>query len=141
MSRTSTSPTSTWRCPTTRLISMRALATRQNRPRRRGKPPCAGTRPGPTTSPRGASPRCEQSPHDPETRMAVAVTDVPRAIAAATAAASALGLAVDKAVVLHASNRVALRLLPCDVVARVAIADHGAARFEVDLASRLADAS
>jgi hypothetical protein len=70
--------------------------------------------------------------------MAVAVTDVPRAIAAATSAASALGLTVDRAAVLHASNRLALRLLPSDVVARVALAAHGAAQLEVDLASRLA---
>ena len=70
--------------------------------------------------------------------MAVAVTDVPRAVAAATAAASALGLTVDRAAVLHASNRLALRLLPSDVVARVALAAHGAAQLEVDLASRLA---
>jgi hypothetical protein len=70
--------------------------------------------------------------------MAVAVTDVPRAVAAATSAASALGLTVDRAAVLHASNRLALRLLPSDVVARVALAAHGAAQLEVDLASRLA---
>src|SRR6185295_2726750 len=71
--------------------------------------------------------------------MAVAVTDVPRAVAAATSAASALGLTVDRALVLNASNRLALRLLPADVVARVALAAHGAAQLEVDLASRLAD--
>jgi hypothetical protein len=71
--------------------------------------------------------------------MAVAVTDVPRAVAAATSVASALGLTVDRAAVLHASNRLALRLLPSDVVARVALAAHGAAQLEVDLASRLAD--
>jgi len=41
--------------------------------------------------------------------MTVAVTDVPRAVAAATATASALGLTVDRAVVLHASNRLAVR--------------------------------
>jgi phosphotransferase family enzyme len=70
--------------------------------------------------------------------MAVAVTDIPRAVAAASSAASALGLTVDRAAVLHASNRLALRLLPSDVVARVALAAHGAAQLEVDLASRLA---
>jgi Phosphotransferase enzyme family len=70
--------------------------------------------------------------------MAVAVTDVPRAVAAATSAASDLGLTVDRALVLHASNRLALRLLPSDVLARVALAAHGAAQLEVDLASRLA---
>ena len=70
--------------------------------------------------------------------MAVAVTDVSRAVAAAISAASALGLSVDRADVLHASNRLALRLLPSDVVARVATAAHGAAQLEVDLAARLA---
>ena len=70
--------------------------------------------------------------------MAVAVTDVPRAVAAANSTASDLGLTVDRAVVLHATNRLAVRLLPCDVVARVALAAHGAAMLEVDLASRLA---
>ena len=71
--------------------------------------------------------------------MSVAVTDVPRAVAAATSVASALGLTVDSAAVLNASNRLALRLLPADVVARVALATHGAAQLEVDLASRLAE--
>jgi hypothetical protein len=70
--------------------------------------------------------------------MAVTITDVPRAAAAAISAASALGLTADKAVILHASNRLALRLLPSDVVARVALAAHGAAQLEVDLAARLA---
>ena len=59
------------------------------------------------------------------------------AVAAATATASALGLAVDEAIVLHASNRLAIRLLPCDVLARVAPPGHGAAQLEVDLATRL----
>ena len=35
--------------------------------------------------------------------------------------ASALGLTVDDATALHNSNRLALRLLPCDVLARVAL--------------------
>jgi uncharacterized protein (DUF2384 family) len=47
------------------------------------------------------------------------VRDLPRAVAAATATASALGLTVDRAVVLHVSNRLALRLLPSDTVGRV----------------------
>jgi Ser/Thr protein kinase RdoA (MazF antagonist) len=53
--------------------------------------------------------------------------------------ASALGLMVDGATVLQDSNRLVLRLLPCDVVARVANVVHqpGAA-FEVELAQRLA---
>ena len=53
--------------------------------------------------------------------------------------ASALELAVDDAVVLHNSNRLALRLLPCDVLARVADVGQDVARFEIELAQRLAD--
>ena len=58
--------------------------------------------------------------------------DIPRAVAAARSGAAALGLRVDEAVVLHASNRLAVRLLPCDVLARVAYEAHQAsAAFEV----------
>ena len=53
--------------------------------------------------------------------------------------ASALDLAVRDAIVLHNSNRLAVRLLPCDVLARVAPAAHEAAQFEVELALRLAE--
>ena len=61
-----------------------------------------------------------------------------RALAAAMSAASALGLTVDDAIVVHDSNRLAVRLLPCDVLARVAPAAHQAAQLEVELARRLA---
>ena len=47
-------------------------------------------------------------------------SEVPRAVAAAMSIASALDLTVDDAIVLHDSNKLALRLLPCDVFARVA---------------------
>jgi aminoglycoside phosphotransferase (APT) family kinase protein len=67
-----------------------------------------------------------------------AVGDVQRAVAAATSVALSVGLAVDEAILLHASNRLALRLLPSDVVARVAPGIDTAAQFEVDLATRLA---
>jgi aminoglycoside phosphotransferase (APT) family kinase protein len=60
-------------------------------------------------------------------------------VAAATSIASALGLTVDDAVVLHNSNKLALRLLPCDVFARVAPQAQQVAQFEVDLAQRLAE--
>ncbi len=47
---------------------------------------------------------------------------------------------VDDAVVLHDSNRLAVRLLPCDVLARVAnMAHHAVAAFEVEVARRLAE--
>jgi hypothetical protein len=65
-------------------------------------------------------------------------SEVPRAMASALSAASALGLRADEARVLHASNRLALRLLPADVLARVALPTHEAAAFELELASRLA---
>ncbi|MGH3159125.1 MAG: phosphotransferase [Streptosporangiaceae bacterium] len=54
--------------------------------------------------------------------------------------AAGLGLPVDEASVLQNSNKLALRLLPCDVFARVAQAEHELARFEVGLALRLAEA-
>jgi aminoglycoside phosphotransferase (APT) family kinase protein len=66
------------------------------------------------------------------------VRDVPRAVAAARSVASGLGLSANEAIVLQASNRLALRLLPSDVLARVASAAHQAAQLEVDLAVRLA---
>ncbi len=70
--------------------------------------------------------------------MAMQASEVPRAVAAATSTASALGLRVDEAIVLHISNRLALRLLPSDVLARVALATHEAAKLEVEVAARLA---
>jgi aminoglycoside phosphotransferase (APT) family kinase protein len=66
-------------------------------------------------------------------------SEVPRAVAAATSTASALGLTVDDAIVLHDSNKLALRLLPCDVLARVAHVGQEVAQFEVELAQRLAE--
>ncbi|MBT2413616.1 aminoglycoside phosphotransferase family protein [Streptomyces sp. ISL-12] len=64
--------------------------------------------------------------------------EVRRATAAARSTASSLGLTVDDAIVLHDSNKLTLRLLPCDVLARVAPEADQVARFEVDLAQRLA---
>ncbi|WP_326795594.1 aminoglycoside phosphotransferase family protein [Streptomyces sp. NBC_01808] len=63
-----------------------------------------------------------------------------RAVEAARATAAELGLQADDAVVINDSDRVVLRLVPCDVLARVAPAEHLAdARFEVEVACRLAD--
>jgi hypothetical protein len=63
-----------------------------------------------------------------------------RAVEAGRATASELGLQVNDVVVVHNSDRVALRLVPCDVLARVAppgqLAD---SEFEVEVARRLAD--
>jgi len=66
-------------------------------------------------------------------------SEVRRAVAAAVSTASALDLTVDDAIVLHDSNRLAVRLLPCDVLARVAPVAHQVAQFEVELAQRLAE--
>lgn len=66
-------------------------------------------------------------------------SEVPRAMAAAMSTASSLGLTVDDAIVLHDSNKLTLRLLPCDVLARVAPVAHEVSRFEVELAQRLAE--
>jgi Ser/Thr protein kinase RdoA (MazF antagonist) len=67
-------------------------------------------------------------------------SEVSRGIAAATSSAAALGLTVGDAVVLNDSNRLVLRLTPCDVVARVApMAYLASAQLEVDVAGRLAE--
>ena len=60
-------------------------------------------------------------------------------MAAAMSTASSLDLTVDDAIVLHDSNKLTLRLLPCDVLARVAPVAHQVAQFEVELAQRLAE--
>jgi aminoglycoside phosphotransferase (APT) family kinase protein len=66
-------------------------------------------------------------------------SNVPRAVAAGVSTATALDLRVDDAVVLHDSNKLTLRLLPCDVLARVAPEGHQVAQFEIELAQRLAE--
>ncbi|OMI35725.1 phosphotransferase enzyme family protein [Streptomyces sparsogenes] len=66
-------------------------------------------------------------------------SEFPRAVAAAMSIASSRGLAVEDAVVLNDSNKLTLRLLPCDVLARVAPVAHQVAEFEVELAQRLAE--
>jgi len=66
-------------------------------------------------------------------------SEVPRAVAAAMSTASSLDLTVDDAIVLHDSNRLTLRLLPCDVLARVAPVALQDLQFEVELAQRLAE--
>jgi hypothetical protein len=67
-------------------------------------------------------------------------SEFPRAVAAARSTASALDLTVEDAIVLQDSNRLVLRLMPCDVVTRVApMAYQASAEFEVELARRLAE--
>ena len=66
-------------------------------------------------------------------------SDIQRAMEAARSTASALGLRAGAGVVVHNSNRLAVRLTPCDVLARVAYGAHQAeAEFEVEVARRLA---
>ena len=70
-------------------------------------------------------------------------SEVSRAKAAARSLASSLGLTVDDAVVLQNSNKLALRLLSCDTLARVAPVSPEAlrdAQLEIELAQRLAAA-
>lgn len=67
-------------------------------------------------------------------------SEASRAVAAAMSTAAALDLAVEDAILLHDSNKLTLRLLPCDVLARVAPAADQIAQFEIELAQRLAEA-
>jgi aminoglycoside phosphotransferase (APT) family kinase protein len=66
-------------------------------------------------------------------------SEASRAMAAAMSTASSLDLTVDEAIVLHDSNKLTLRLLPCDVLARVAPVASQVSQFEVELAQRLAE--
>lgn len=66
------------------------------------------------------------------------VSEVPRAVAAARGTAASLGLTADEAIVLQDSNKLTLRLLPCDVLARVAPVADQVAQLEVEVAQRLA---
>ena len=71
---------------------------------------------------------------------AVDAPEVPQAVAACSAVAAACGLRVGDAVVLNDSNRLAVHLRPCDVLARVAPrARQNGAEFEVEVARRLAE--
>lgn len=63
---------------------------------------------------------------------------VARGMAAATSVATTLDLPVNEVVVVQNSNKLALRLLPCDVFARVALAGQEVSALEVELAERLA---
>jgi hypothetical protein len=68
-------------------------------------------------------------------------SEVQRALEAARSTASALGLRAGDGVVVHNSNRIAVRLTPCDVLARVApLAHQAGAAFEVEVGRRLAAA-
>lgn len=67
-------------------------------------------------------------------------SELPRAVGASRAVAAACGLRVEDAVVLNNSNRLAVHLRPCDVLARVAPRTRqSGAKFEVEVARRLAE--
>lgn len=66
-------------------------------------------------------------------------SEVVRAVDAAVEVASALDLAVAEATVLRNSNKLALRLLPCDVFARVAFPGLEVFEAELEIGRRLAE--
>lgn len=67
------------------------------------------------------------------------MSEVERAVAAAIEVASALNLAVRDARIVCNSNKIGLRLLPCDVFARVAVAGREAFKSELEIARLLAE--
>jgi aminoglycoside phosphotransferase (APT) family kinase protein len=68
-------------------------------------------------------------------------SEVLRAVEAAKSTAAGLGLRVDDAIVVHNSNRIAVRLTPCDVLARVAPPTQQTADndLELEVVRRLAE--
>ncbi len=66
--------------------------------------------------------------------------ELSRAVDVAMSVATAVELTAHDAIVLHNSNTLTLRLLPGDVLARVAPVAQQVAEFEVELAQRLAEA-
>jgi aminoglycoside phosphotransferase (APT) family kinase protein len=70
---------------------------------------------------------------------AMLATEVERAITATTALSSELGLVVSEARIVGNSNKLGLRLLPCDVFARVAFSGQEAFQFEIEIARRLTE--
>jgi Phosphotransferase enzyme family len=67
------------------------------------------------------------------------VTEVERAITATTALSLELGLVVGAARIVGNSNKLGLRLLPCDVFARVAFSGQEAFQFEIEIARGLTE--
>lgn len=82
---------------------------------------------------------CRERAHDSMHFVEAGV--VARATAAASSLARDLDLHVEDVVVVHNSNILALRLLPCDVFARTAVAGQEVAAFEVSVAQGLGAAS
>jgi len=72
----------------------------------------------------------------------VLATDIPGAIESALSIVGSLGLQANRAAPLQEANRITVRLLPCDVVARVAdVANAEHALFELQIAGALARTS
>lgn len=65
--------------------------------------------------------------------------EVQRAVTAVKSTSKSLGLVVEDALILQNSNKLAMRLLPCDAFARVAPLTDRVAQFEIELARRLGD--
>jgi hypothetical protein len=67
-------------------------------------------------------------------------SDIERAVEAASSLAATLGLPVTDAVIVHNSNRVVVRLTPCDVLARIRpLVDQSGDQLEVEITRRLAE--
>src|SRR5215469_3938548 len=66
-------------------------------------------------------------------------SEVARAVAAARWVAASLGLTADEATVANNSNKLAVRLAPCEVLARVAPSARQNLQFEIDVARRLGE--
>ncbi len=66
-------------------------------------------------------------------------SDISRAVAAVKSIAARCDLPIDDATVIHNSNKLALRILPCDVFARVAHVGREVAQFEIEVAQGLAE--
>lgn len=82
--------------------------------------------------------RGNQVPEEDKDDMEPAV--LRRGVEAARATASALGLDVEDAVVVHNSDRIAVHLIPCDVLARVApIQWRVGMEYEAEVARRLTE--
>ena len=71
--------------------------------------------------------------------MLVQPSEIARARAAVTTLVASLGLAGEKTVVVQNSNKLTLRVLPCDLLARVAPPTEQNAAFELALAEKLAE--
>lgn len=93
---------------------------------------------GPTTRGRTCSP-VPDVPAAHRGRREMQQSVIRHAVAAVTGIISELGLTVDDATVLHNSNKLALRLLPCNVFARIAHVGQEVAELEIELALRFAE--